>query len=88
MLLTFEFYLLRLKGAGIDKLCSLEPGCHSLRSSIGVEENVTILEVLNIRTVLEVLLKGIAALKWGDRRLVDFEVRSGFGIERSSHSWR
>jgi hypothetical protein len=88
VLLTFEFYLFGLKGAGIDKLCSLEPGCQSLRSSIGVEENVTILEVLHIRTVLQVLLEGIAAFKRGDGSIVDLEVGSVFGIERSSHSCR
>ena len=57
----------------------------ALRSGIGVEENVTVLEVLSIRTVCQILLERVAALKWGDLRLVDLEIGGVFGIEGSSH---
>lgn len=53
----------------------------NLRSNIGVEQNVSILQLLQIRSSLEVLLQRIAALhKSGiDRALVDARVRHGGG---------
>src|SRR5689334_18039787 len=57
----------------------------ALRSSIGIEQNVTVLEVLSTRTVCQVFLKRVTAFKWGDGRLVDLEVGGVFGIEGSSH---
>jgi len=62
---------------------------YGLRSSIGVEENMSVLEVLSVRTVLQVLFKRVTAFKWGDGRLVDLEVWSVFSVEGGSHgcSW-
>lgn len=54
-----------------------------VRSGVRVEQDVSVLQVLHIRTVLEVLLQAVAALQaagGGDGRLVNVGVSHGEGF--------
>lgn len=54
---------------------------HHSRCSIGVEEDVAVLQVLGIGTSLEMLLKGVAALDGRDGSTVDGVVGHDRGDE-------
>lgn len=52
----------------------------NIRSGIGVQQNVPVLQILHIGPVLEVFLQAVSTLqaaRWGDGRLVDVGVRHG-----------
>jgi hypothetical protein len=42
-----------------------------LRSSIGIEKDVAVLQILGFGAVLQMLLKGVAALDWRDGRFIN-----------------
>lgn len=55
------------------------------RSSMGVKEDVSVLQVLGVRAQLEVFLEGVAALNGRDGTLVDLEIRCGSLVEIVGH---
>jgi hypothetical protein len=54
------------------------PGSIVSRSSIGIKEDIAILQILSFGTGSQMLLKGVAALDWRDGGFVDFRVLLGF----------
>jgi hypothetical protein len=68
-------------------------GDRDSRRSVGVEKDVAVLQVLSIGAMLQMLLKGVAALDWRNRRFIDHgsplvfvghsaNIRSLYGIAR------
>lgn len=55
------------------------------RSSIGIEQDVPVLQILSIWSQLEVFLERVAALERRDGILVDFQVGSVFFVQIVRH---
>ena len=72
-LLTLKFHLLGLESSATCQYGILDLARDS-RSSIGIEQDMAILQVLSLRPVLEMLLERVAAIDRGDGSLVDLDV--------------
>ena len=57
----------------------------ALRRGIGVEQDVTVLEILWIRAMLEMLLQGVSTFNWGDGAFVDLEIGCGLVRDKGCH---